>query len=110
MKRVIRGPLRVWGPEFGVMLISPVQAWKDSWDRSLILPIFLSKTVKELSFFEHDHHVSRREQQEDQDIDAYKVNNESDGNDADARAEVPRMTYDSIHSVLQQLALSMLIA
>ena len=94
MTRVVRSPLRVWGPALGVILTSPVQAWKDSWDRSLILPIFLSKTVKELSFLEHDHHVSRRKQQEDQDIYAYKVDNESDGNDADARAEIPRMTYD----------------
>jgi hypothetical protein len=84
----------------GVSLLSgPTR--NDSWDLPLILPVFLSKTVKQFSFLEDEHRVSQREQQEDQNIYAHIVDKESVGNDSEARAQVSRMAYYSIDSVLQ---------
>ena len=66
------------------------------------------QAVNELPFLEHEHHESGREQQQDQPIHAYMVDDESVGNDSNGCAEESRMTYCSIDSVLQQLALSLL--
>jgi hypothetical protein len=55
--------------------------------------------VNEFSLFEHEHHVSCRKQQEGHEKHAHIVNEKGVGNDADARAEIPGMTYDSIDSV-----------
>ena len=83
-------------------------SWEQSWDFPLILPICFSKSVNEIPLLEDEHRVSQREQQEDQDVYAHIVDEESNGNDCDARAQVPRMAYHSIDSVLEQLALLLL--
>jgi hypothetical protein len=105
LQRFVLRPATVAVRSFSLRL---AEAWNDLWNFALILPIFVSKAVNELPFLEREHHESRREHREDQDIYANIVNDESVGNDSDARAEVPRMTYCSIDSILQQLALSML--
>jgi hypothetical protein len=73
---------------------------KNSRDLALILPIFFAKTVYEFLLLEDEHWVSQREQQEDQEVYAHVVDEESNGNDCETRAEVSRMAYHSIDSVL----------
>jgi hypothetical protein len=90
-----------------LLLIGPSPG-NDPWNLPLILPILFSETVDEFSLLEHQHHVSRREQPKDEDIHPFVVDDERVGNGPDTRAEVPRMSYHPINSILQQSAPSML--
>jgi len=59
-------------------------ARNESWNLPLVLPIFLSKAVNEFPLLEHSHHVSRRHQHKDEDVQPCVVDEQGVGNYADA--------------------------